>query len=275
MSLTISCTVDIGGGVDIPRLGLGVYQTQPGVSTRRAVAAALDCGYRHIDTAALYANEADVGTAIRESGIPRANIFVTTKLWNIDHGYGSALSAFDESLATLGIEYIDLYLIHWPVHGLRGESWRALEDILADGRCRAIGVSNYTIRHLDQLLSTCRVPPAVNQVEFSPFLFQKDLLTYSEQKGIRLESYSPLTKGQRFSDTTVSAIALHHKKSPAQVMIRWALQHDIVVIPKSAHAGRIAENADVFDFALSEDDMARLNGLDENFRTSWDPTGEP
>lgn len=275
MNLSISSTVGIADGVEIPRFGLGVYQIQPGRATRNAVLAALACGYRHIDTAALYANEVGVGEGVRESGIPRADIFVTTKLWNSDHGYDAARRAFDESFDRLGLDYIDLYLIHWPVPGKRAESWRALEDILAEGRCRAIGVSNYTIRHIDELLAGCRVPPALNQVEFSPFLYQRELLEHCHARCVRLEAYSPLTKARRLSDETVGAIGARYGKTAAQIMIRWALQRDVVVIPKSAHPGRIADNADVYDFEITAEDMARLDALDENLRTSWDPTGEP
>jgi diketogulonate reductase-like aldo/keto reductase len=275
MSLTINSTVTLAGGVDIPRLGLGVYQTPSGRPARDAVRHALECGYRHIDTAALYGNEADVGAAVRDSALPREEVFVTTKLWNDDHGYNAALSAFEESRRRLGLEFVDLYLVHWPVAGLRVESWRALETLQRDGRCRAVGVSNYTVEHIEEVLETGEVGPAVNQVEFSPFLYQRELLKHCHARGIRLEAYSPLTKARRLDDETIAAVGERCGKTPAQVMIRWALQHDVIVIPKSANAGRIRENADVFDFELSEEDMAVLDGLDEGLRTSWDPTGAP
>lgn len=273
MKLTIASTVALTGGVAIPRFGLGVYQTRAGTEAREAVRRALECGYRHIDTAALYGNEADVGAAIRESGVPRDEVFVTTKLWNDDHGYESALTAFEESRRRLGLEVVDLYLIHWPVTGRRGESWRALERLLGDGRCRAVGVSNYTIAHIDQVLDEGNVVPSVNQVEFSPFLYQRELLEHCHARGIRIEAYSPLTKARRLDDERLAAVATRHAKSPAQVLIRWALQREVIVIPKSADPGRIAENAAVFDFELTGEDMAALDALDEGYRTSWDPTG--
>jgi diketogulonate reductase-like aldo/keto reductase len=240
-----------------------------------AVTWALESGYRHIDTAALYANEREVGEAIRSSGIDREEVFLTTKLWNSDHGYDRALQAFDDSLSALGFDYVDLYLLHWPVEGLRGDSWRALERLLDEGRTRAIGVSNYTVRHLQDLLGQCATSPAVNQVEFSPFLYQRELLGYCRTHGIQLEAYSPLTKGHRLADPRLLEVAGRYDKSTAQILIRWALQHDLVVIPKSADKARIAENAAVFDFALGDDDMANLDALHEDLHTSWDPTDAP
>jgi diketogulonate reductase-like aldo/keto reductase len=273
--LALSTTVTLPGGVEMPVLGLGVWQAAPGAETRDAVGEALRVGYRLVDTARAYRNEADVGAAVRESGIPRGEIFVTTKLWNGDHGYDRTLRAMDESLERLGLERVDLYLVHWPVEGLRHESWRAMEKILADGKARAIGVSNYTIRHLDELLARAKVAPAVNQVEFSPFLYQRDLLAHCVRHGIRLEAYGPLVRGQRMDDPVLARIARKHGRTPAQVLLRWALQHDVVAIPKSVHPARIRENSDVFGFALEADDMAALDGLDEGYRTSWDPTDAP
>src|SRR5512140_3730825 len=187
--LTLRSTVTLRGGVEMPRFGLGVWQSAPGEETRRAVSTALACGYRHVDTARAYRNEADVGAAIRESGLPRAEVFVTTKLWNADHGHDKALRAIDESLESLGMEQVDLYLVHWPVEGLRQDTWRALEKVLADGKARAIGVSNYTVRHLDEVLARAKEPPAVNQVEFNPFLHQRALLDHCREHGIQLEAY--------------------------------------------------------------------------------------
>jgi diketogulonate reductase-like aldo/keto reductase len=275
MPMTIESIVTLNNGVEMPRLGLGVYQARAGGEARRAVEHALEAGYRHVDTAALYGNERDVGEAIHSSGIPREEIFVTTKLWNDDHGYDGALRAFEESRERLGLDVVDLYLIHWPVRRLRVDSWRALEKLYRDGLCRAVGVSNYTVRHLDELLNTCEVVPAVNQVEFSPFLYQRDLLEHCHANGVRLEAYSPLTKGRRLSDLTLAEMAGRYGKTPAQVLVRWALERDVVVIPKSARPERIRENADVFDFVLGPDDLATLDGLDEGLHTSWDPTGEP
>jgi diketogulonate reductase-like aldo/keto reductase len=274
-TLTIDSAVTLTNGVVMPRLGLGVYEMRAGAETRNAVHGAFEAGYRHVDTAKLYGNEREVGEAVRASGIPRAEIFVTTKLWNSDHGYDATRRAFEASAERLGLETVDLYLIHWPVHGRRADSWRALEAIYEEGRASAIGVSNYTTRHLDELLAACRVAPMVNQVEFSPFLYQRDLLAYCRERGIVLEAYSPLTKGERLGDATLARVAARRGVSPAQVLIRWALQHDVVVIPKSARRERIVQNARVFDFALDEKDMAALDALHEDLHTSWDPTDAP
>jgi diketogulonate reductase-like aldo/keto reductase len=275
MKKTIETRVELNHGGSIPVFGLGVYETGPGDGTMNAVAWALEAGYRHIDTAALYGNEREVGDAIRRSGLPREDIFVTTKLWNTDHGYDRALRAFEVSIGELGFDYVDLYLIHWPVEGLRRDSWRALETLLENRRCRAIGVSNYTVTHLEELLGLCHTPPAVNQVEFSPFLYQKGLLDFCRSHDIRLEAYSPLTKGTRLEDPRLAAVAGRYSKSPAQILIRWALQHDLVVIPKSADEHRIRENAAVFDFELTEEDMSALDAMNENLHTTWDPTDAP
>jgi methylglyoxal/glyoxal reductase len=272
MVLTINSKVKLNNGVEMPLFGLGVYLTDVGRTTQDAVRCALDHGYRLIDTAKAYENEKDVGNAVRESGIPRKEIFITTKLWNTDHGYGKALRAFQRSLDELGTDYIDLYLIHWPVERIRHESWEALTTLLKEGKCRAIGVSNYMIGHLEELLDKSSVVPAVNQVEFSPFLYLKDLHNFCVKKGVQLESYSPLTRGRLFKNQTVSRLSAKYKKTPAQIMIRWALEHGVVVIPKSAHPERIRENADVFDFCIDQSDMTELDGLNANFRTSWDPT---
>jgi diketogulonate reductase-like aldo/keto reductase len=270
---SIRSTVKLRNGVEMPILGLGVWQSPPGEETRGAVTEALAAGYRHVDTARAYRNEADVGAAIRETGVPRREVFVTTKLWNADHGYDRALRAIDESLSTLRLEQVDLYLVHWPVEGLRRDTWRAMEKILADGTARAIGVSNYTIRHLDELLGQAQVPPAVNQVEFSPFLFQKDLLGHCRRHGIQLEAYGPLVRGHKMEHPVLQALAGKHRRTPAQVLLRWGVQHDLVVIPKSVRPERIRENADLFEFELDAADMAALDALDEGYRTSWDPTG--
>jgi diketogulonate reductase-like aldo/keto reductase len=240
-----------------------------------AVGYALEIGYRLVDTAAAYGNERDVGVALRESGTPREEAFVTTKLWNSDHGFGPALEACDESLRALGLDYLDLYLIHWPVQALRAETWEAMAALLKEGKCRAIGVSNYTVRHLKELLATSDVVPAVNQVEFSPFLYQRDLLEFCRRETIQLEAYSPLTRGLRLKHPAVAALAAKHRKSPAQILIRWGLQHDLVVIPKSVREDRIRENSQVFDFALSSEDMGTLDSLDESLHTCWDPSRAP
>jgi len=232
-------------------------------------------GYRHFDTASLYGNEEDVGRAVRESGVPREEVFITTKLWNDDQGYDSALRACDQSLRRLGLGYIDLYIIHWPVPELREESWKALVELQRRGACRAIGVSNYTIRHLEELLGGSDVVPDVDQVEFSPFLYQKELLDFCKGKKIQLEAYSPLTRGNMLRDPTVLDVARKYSRTPAQVMIRWSLQRGLVVIPKSIRPERIRENGQVFDFEVSGVDMARLDSLNEDLHTVWNPTDEP
>jgi methylglyoxal/glyoxal reductase len=270
--LTIGTELQLNDGHKIPLFGYGTYQVPNGGSCRRAVAHALTLGYRHIDTAALYGNEEDVGRAVRESGIARGEIFVVTKLWNADQGYKSALKAFDRSLNRLGLDYVDLYLIHWPEPGKRGDSWRALVELQRQGRARSIGVSNYTIAHLQELLRDSDAVPANNQVEFNPFLYQKKLLDFCTANGITLTAYCPLTHGDKLDHPTIAAIAKRHGKTGAQVLLRWALQHGVIAIPKSARLERIGENADLYDFELDAAEMNRLDGLDEGYRTSWDPT---
>ena len=268
-------TVMLRGGVEIPMLGLGVYQSPPGRVTRDAVRAALEIGYRHIDTARVYRNEEDVGAAIAQSGIPRDEVFITTKLWNADHGYDATLRACRASLKRLGTDRIDLYLVHWPVEQLRHDTWRAMEQLLADGSVRAIGVSNYTERHLEELLERAKVPPAVNQIEVHPFLHQRKLLAFCRQHEVQVEAYAPLVKAQRMDHPVIERIARKHGRTPAQVLVRWCLQHELVAIPKSVHPERIRENADVFSFVLGPEDLEALDGLDEGLRTSWDPTDAP
>jgi diketogulonate reductase-like aldo/keto reductase len=270
--LTIRSTVSLRNGVEIPLFGLGVYQSRPGKETREAVRLALEAGYRHVDTARVYGNERDVAAGIEASGVPRDEVFVTTKLWNADHGYDATLRACDASLARLGMERVDLYLVHWPVEGLRHETWRAMEKLLADGKARAIGVSNYTIPHLEGLMKRSKVLPSVNQVEFHPFLHQRDLLAFCNRHGIRLEAYAPLVKAQRMKDPALVKVAKKHDRTVAQVLVRWCLEHEVIVIPKSVREERIRENADVFSFSLDREDLATLDALDEGFRTSWDPT---
>ena len=271
-SLSIQSTVTLNDAVAMPLLGFGTYQISSGAGCLRALTHALKCGYRHIDTAALYGNEADVGRAVRDSGIARSEVFVTTKLWNSDHGYDSTLKAFERSRSRLELDSIDLYLIHWPEPGKRLDSWRAMAQIRKQGRCRSIGVSNYTVKHLEELLRDSDVVPSVNQVEFSPFLFQRDLLRFCEARSIQLVAYCPLTRGDKLKHPVVAAVARKHAKSSAQVLLRWALQHGIAVIPKSSRPERISENAGVFDFALDAEDLAQLDRLDEGYRTCWDPS---
>jgi len=259
-NLTFSSRISLKNGITIPVLGLGVYKI-PKEDTERVVRTALDIGYRHIDTAAYYGNEREVGKAIRASGIPREEIFVTTKL--LPTRLFGVQAAFQESSRNLNLGYIDLYLIHWPFFRKR-HAWKILQKIYADGSVKAIGVSNYRIADLEDLNST-GLAPMVNQVEFHPFLFRKRLLEYCDSRGIVVEAHSPLTHGKRMNDARISAIAEKHGKTPAQILIRWALQHGTAVIPKSTREGRMRENADVFDFYLSEDDMKKLDALNENY----------
>ncbi|HEX2948554.1 MAG TPA: aldo/keto reductase, partial [Armatimonadota bacterium] len=221
-----------------------------------------------IDTAAAYGNEADVGRAILESGVDRNDIFVTTKLWVDDEGYDEALIACQKSLYRLQLDYLDLYLIHWPSPGQWQHAWKAMERLLKEGKCRAVGVSNFQIHHLDEIQAMSDIVPAVNQVEFSPFLYRRDLLEYCQQNNIQLEAYSSLTRGGKLNDPRVVDIAKKYGKSPAQVLLRWPLQHGIIIIPKSTHPDRIRTNADIFDFSLSEDDMAILDNMNEDFYTT-------
>ncbi|HEX3771642.1 MAG TPA: aldo/keto reductase [Polyangiaceae bacterium] len=258
-------------GARIPQVGLGVWQAGAGGETEAAVTAALEAGYRHVDTARIYGNEGDVGAAIRASGVPRSEVFVTTKLWNDDQGYDKALRAFDGSLERLGLEYVDLYLLHWPVAGKRLDSWRALERLFADKRARAIGVSNFMVPHLRELTAASKTVPAVNQIELTPFLQRRDTTALCKELGIVVEAYSPLTRGEKLGHPVVKAVAAEVKRSPAQVLLRWGVQHGFVTLPKSVTPARIVENAALFDFALSEPAMARLDGLEANLVTGWDP----
>jgi diketogulonate reductase-like aldo/keto reductase len=271
-SLSLAAHTVLSDGSRMPWVGLGVYRIPAGNISLRAVRHALSVGYRHIDTAALYGNEEDVGRAVRASGIARDDIFIVTKLWNSDQGYASAIRACDQSLARLKLDYIDLYLIHWPEPGRRLDSWRALVELRRQGKCRSIGVSNYTIAHLEELMAHSDIHPSVNQVEFSPFLYQRELLDFCREHAIQLEAYCPLTRGTKLADPVVRSVARRHGKTAAQVLLRWALQHEVAVIPKSAQPARIEENADLFDFALDERDMVALDALNVDFRACWDPT---
>ncbi|MDB5217023.1 MAG: oxidoreductase of aldo/keto reductase family, subgroup 1 [Myxococcaceae bacterium] len=266
-----TAALPLRSGGSIPQVGLGVWQSPRGDVTRDAVLAALRSGYRHVDTARIYGNEADVGAAVRDSGLPRGDVFVTTKLWNDDQGFDKALRAFDTSLSKLGLDYVDLYLIHWPVAGKRLDSWRALERIKTDGRARHIGVSNYLVPHLEELLASATESPAVDQIEIHPFLQQRETRAFCKKNDIVVEAYSPLTSGQRLDHPVVVAVAKRIQRSPAQVLLRWAIQHELVVLPKSTHEKRIAENAKLFDFTLDAAAMKELDALEEGLATGWDP----
>ena len=270
--LRINTKKELNNGKKIPLFGLGTYLNDNGKQAIDSILYALEIGYRHLDTAAMYNNEREVGQAVRESGIPREEIFVTTKLWNSDHGYQNTLDAFSRSLDKLQLDYIDLYLIHWPVEKLRLESWRALENIYADGLCKSIGVSNYMERHIDEVIENFSITPAINQIEFSPFLYLKDLQGYCDDRGIALESYSPLTKGYKLNDSRLTDIADKYIKSNSQILIRWCLQKGVICIPKSSSNNHIKENSEVYDFEIIESDMQKLDELNENYRSTWDPT---
>ena len=267
-------TLPLSSGARIPQVGLGVWQTPSGTITRQAIAAALDAGYRHIDTARIYANEADVGAAVRASAVAREAVFVTTKLWNADQGYDRALRAFDASLERLGLDYVDLYLIHWPVAGKRLESWRALERIHADGRARSIGVSNFLVPHVEELVGKATRVPAVNQIEVTPFLQRRETRALCAKHGIVVEAYSPLTHGMRLDHPVVQDVARRVGRSVAQVLLRWGLQHGLVVLPKSTKPARIVENGALFDFALDDRAMNELDALEEGLVTGWDPADQ-
>ena len=273
MVTSITATTTLSNGVKMPWFGLGVFQVEDGEEVIHSVKSALKHGYRSIDTAAIYKNEEGVGQAIKESGVPREEIFVTSKLWNADQGYESTLKAFDTTLEKLGMEYLDLYLIHWPVpsQGKYVETWKALEKLYKDGRVRAIGVSNFKTHHLKEVIKEGEITPMVDQVEFHPHLAQTELRDFCKQEGIQLEAWSPLKQGQLLDDPLLKEIGEKYGKSPAQVIIRWDLQSGVVTIPKSVHEERIVQNADVFDFELSAEDMEKINGMNKEERIGADP----
>lgn len=257
--LSIDTTVPLNNGLGIPPLGLGVWQMSEGAETEQSILWALEAGYRLIDTAKIYGNEAGVGNAVRKSGIAREEIFVTTKLWPTD--FFRVRAAFQKSLDKLGLGYIDLYLIHWPIPFVKRRLWKDFESIYAEGRVRAIGVSNYSVEQLEALASIAEIPPAVNQVRFHPFSYKRKLLDYCKTKNIVLEAYSPLARGRKFGNPVIAETARKYAKTPAQIMIRWSLQHGLIPIPKSSRKERIIENGTVFDFQLEDDDMKRLDNL--------------
>lgn len=258
-------------GVEIPQLGFGVFKVEEGSQTVDSVKKALAVGYRSIDTAKVYENETGVGQAIRESGIEREKLFVTSKVWNTDQGYESTLAAFEASLKRLQMDYLDLYLIHWPGKDKYIDTWHALEKLYKDGRVRAIGVSNFHIHHLENLLANSEIKPVINQIELHPYLIQTEIREFCKKHSIRVESWSPLGRGGVLNDSVIQEIASKHNKSAAQIIIRWHLQHGLVVIPKSITPSRIAENANVFDFTLSVEDMNRIDQLDQNKRFGSHP----
>jgi diketogulonate reductase-like aldo/keto reductase len=272
MTLTnIRGTVPLHNGVRMPYFGLGVFQIRDGEAVQKAMLHALSEGYRLFDTAAAYGNERGVGEALRESGLPRGEVFITTKVWNSDQGFDKTLRAFDASMEKLGIEQLDLYLIHWPVKGKFVDTWKALERLYSEGRTRAIGVSNFLQHHLEELMARSPQIPMINQLEFHPYLLQQPLLDFCRTYNIRHEAWSPLMKGRVAGIAELQTIGRKYGKEPAQVALRWCLQKGVVVIPKSSHADRISSNALVFDFQLSSDDIEAIDGLDRHTRLGPDP----
>jgi len=280
--LNINSKIVLNNQTKMPVIGFGVFRMAEGDEVENAVKWAFGAGYRMIDTAMIYKNEEGVGRAIRESEIKREELFITTKLWNTDQGYENVFKAMDLSLSKLGLDYVDLYLIHWPTASgdrvkftsidKREETWRAMEEIYKSGKAKVIGVSNYTINHLEEMKKYAKIPPAVNQVEFHPFLYQEELLNYCKQNNIVLQAHSPLAENRGNENEAVKSIAKKYDKSPTQIFIRWSLQHGCVPIPKSTHKERIEENINVFDFEISSEDIEMLDGLNINLRVRADPT---
>ncbi|MFC5470322.1 aldo/keto reductase [Cohnella suwonensis] len=270
MEWTIDSTVELLNGEEMPRLGLGVWRAADGRETEDAVAAALRAGYRLIDTASIYKNEQSVGRAMRASGVPREKIFVTTKVWNDQQGYDATIKAFNASLKSLGTNYADLYLVHWPVVGKYKETYRAIEALYDQGLVRSIGVSNFNIHHLEDLMGSCRIKPMVNQAELHPLHTQKKLFAFCRKEGIQLQSWRPLMQG-RLDLPLLAELAAKYGKTPAQIVLRWHLQLGVVTIPKSVREARIRENADLYDFRLEPEDIVRIDALNANHRFGADP----
>lgn len=272
MTITdIQGTTQLNNGVLMPYFGLGVFKAKEGKEVVDAVSHAIGTGYRLIDTASLYGNERGVGEAVRASGVPRKNLFVTSKVWNSDQGYESTLKAFDNTLKRLSLDYLDLYLIHWPVKDKYSQTWRALEKLFSEGYVRSIGVSNFLRHHLDDLMTTSGTLPSVNQIEFHPRLVQPSLLDFCQTNLIQVQAWSPLMQGGVFTIDLLQNIAEKYQKTVAQVVLRWNLQKGVCTIPKSTNQDRMEENANIFDFSLVNDDMAAIDALDQHYRVGADP----
>ncbi|NKI31152.1 aldo/keto reductase [Croceivirga thetidis] len=267
----IQGTFTLNNGVEMPYFGLGVYLSKDGQEVVNAVKWAIETGYRHIDTASIYNNEEGVGEGIRQSGVPREELFVVSKVWNSDQGYDETLKAYDASLKRLKLEYLDLYLVHWPVAGKYKDTWKALEKIYAEGRVKAIGVSNFLQHHLEDLLSVSKVVPAVNQMEFHPYLVQQELIDFCVANQIQYEAWSPMMQGKIFDMDEFKSLAEKYQKTIAQIVLRWDLQKGVVTIPKSSKKDRIIGNADIFDFELSDEDTKMLDALHQGKRFGPDP----
>ncbi|CAG8567777.1 15132_t:CDS:2 [Cetraspora pellucida] len=266
MDLKMDSTITLNDGNKIPMIGLGLFKAPSGKTTQQAILWALEARYRHFDTAAIYGNEEDVGIAIANSGIPREEIFVTTKVWNTDQGYESTLKAAEKSLEKLQIDYIDLLILHSPLPGpkKRAESYKALQELVKRKLVKSIGVSNYGVKHLKELLdSNPEIKPTLNQIEIHPWLTRSDIVSFCNEHNIIVEAYSPLTRGQKLNDPTLVRIAKEYGKTPAQILVRWGLQHNFVTLPKSVNKERIIENANVYDFEIKKEDMETLDSLDE------------
>lgn len=275
MTKNLQATTTLYNGVKMPWFGLGVFKVEEGPELVHAVKFAIKQGYRSIDTAAIYGNEEGVGQAIHEAmteyGIKREELFITSKVWNSDLGYESTVAAYETSLSKLGLDYLDLYLVHWPVEDKYLEAWRALETLYKEGRVKAIGVSNFQVHHLEKVISNAEIKPMVNQVEYHPRLTQQEVKTFCDNNGIQFEAWSPLMQGQLFDNPLLGDLANKYGKTVAQIILRWDLQNGVVTIPKSTKEHRIIENANLFDFELTNEDMDQINNLNQNHRVGPDP----